>query len=152
MQETAPSALKIAAGIFLTLALITIVVIITMSAMDSGKQAQAKMSGITNTISSTEYNFYSNATMSGSQVMNAARQYMNDPQFGVKIVTGKGATTYYGNTFNEDGTVEPGDKNNNLQTAENPSLATYVNPSGKFNSNVVRDSNDVIVGIVFNQL
>ncbi|AWP25199.1 MULTISPECIES: ABC transporter permease [Paenibacillus] len=155
MEENPNLALRIAAGIFFTVLLITIVAMLTMSSQDATKQGQSKITTITTQISNTEYNTYNNASMSGSQVLNAVRQYMDQEHFGIQVTTGKGATTFYGNTFNpNDGTVVggPKDKNKNISTAEDPALDTYVNPSGKYSSRVVRDQNNVIVGLVFQQL
>lgn len=155
MEENPNIGMRVGAGIFLTIMIITIVVGLTLAGQDSAKQGQEKMTTITTTISSTEFNTYANTRMTGSQVLNAIRQYMDQSQFGIQVTTGKGTTSFYGNTFNPtDGTVSggPSDKNKDLRTAEDPTQSSYINPSGKFSSNIVRDTNDVIVGIVFKQM
>lgn len=163
MEENTGVGIRVAAGIFLTIMLITIVVIITVSSQDAAKQGQTKMAAITTQLSDTEYNTYNNTTLSGSQVLNAIRQYMNQTQFGVQVITGKqknGSSsptgTYYGNKFTEEnGVVTRVDdddyKKTDLSNAENQSKIEYINPSGKFTSSIVRDKNNMIRGIIFEQ-
>ncbi|KAI7257654.1 hypothetical protein KC345_g10744 [Hortaea werneckii] len=57
--------------------------------LDAAKQGQTKMASITTQLSDTEFNTYNNTTLSGSQVLNAVRQYMNLDTFGVQVITGK---------------------------------------------------------------
>ncbi|MGE6574269.1 ABC transporter permease [Paenibacillus xylanexedens] len=162
MEENTGVGIRVAAGIFLTIMLITIVVIITISSQDAAKQGQTKMAAITTQLSDTEYQTYSNTTLSGSQVLNAVRQYMNQEQFGIKVITGKQKGTtidtqtqgvFYGSSFNTK-TGEVDDENNknlDLQFAENQFYSAYINPSGKFKSTIVRDKNNMINGIIFIQ-
>ena len=154
MEENTGVGIRVAAGIFLTIMLITIVVIITISSQDAAKQGQTKMASITTQLSDTEFNTYNNTTLSGSQVLNAIRQYMNLEQFGIKVMTGKNQSgVFYGNEFNDDGRITNKDdaKKLNLKDAEDQSESDYINPSGKFKSTIVRDQNSMIRGIVFVQ-
>lgn len=156
MEENTGVGIRVAAGIFLTIMLITIVVIITISSQDAAKQGQTKMASITTQLSDTEFNTYNNTTLSGSQVLNAIRQYMNLEQFGIKVTTGRDATTFYGNTFDNNesqGEITNGDDKKflDLSKAENQSEREYINPSGKFKSMIVRDKNSMIRGIIFKQ-
>ncbi|BFH60133.1 ABC transporter permease [Paenibacillus azoreducens] len=160
MEENTGVGIRVAAGIFLTIMLITIVVIITISSQDAAKQGQTKMASITTQLSDTEFNTYNNTTLSGSQVMNAIRQYMNLKQFGIKVVTGKqrgSSESFYGNPFTEkNGMIETIEGDNlkrlKLDEAQNEASPEYINPSGQFKSYIVRDSNNMIRGIVFEQL
>ncbi|MGG0821694.1 ABC transporter permease [Paenibacillus turicensis] len=156
MEENTGVGIRVAAGIFLTIMLITIVVIITISSQDAAKQGQTKMASITTQLSDTEFNTYNNTTLSGSQVLNAVRQYMNLEQFGIRVTTGKKATSFYGNEFSKNGDnwqiSNADDKKNLILTkAENQSEPEYINPSGKFKSTIVRDQNSMIRGIIFEQ-
>lgn len=157
MEENTGVGIRVAAGIFLTIMLITIVVIITISSQDAAKQGQTKMASITTQLSDTEFNTYNNTTLSGSQVLNAIRQYMNLEQFGIKVMTGKNrGGDFYGNAFdNNNGywQISSGDNKKllDLSKAENQSEPQYINPSGKFNSTIIRDQNSMIRGIIFEQ-
>ncbi|ANS75348.1 ABC transporter permease [Paenibacillus yonginensis] len=158
MEENTGVGIRVAAGIFLTIMLITIVVIITISSQDAAKQGQTKMASITTQLSDTEFNTYNNTTLSGSQVLNAIRQYMSLEQFGVKVTTGKNATSVYGTGFQEvNGIItsmnsdKEESKNSSLSDALNQAADGYINPTGKFKSYIVRDQNNMIRGIVFQQ-
>ncbi|PYE43209.1 ABC transporter permease [Paenibacillus barcinonensis] len=154
MEENTGVGIRVAAGIFLTIMLITIVVIITISSQDAAKQGQTKMAAITTQLSDTEYQTYSNTTLSGSQVLNAIRQYMNQEQFGLQVITGKQrgtVGTFYGDAFNDIGEITGGSSSSSLSAAEKQSSEEYINPSGKFRSSIVRDKNNMIRGIIFEQ-
>ncbi|KAA8756730.1 ABC transporter permease [Paenibacillus sp. UASWS1643] len=162
MEENTGVGIRVAAGIFLTIMLITIVVIITISSQDAAKQGQTKMAAITTQLSDTEYQTYSNTTLSGSQVLNAVRQYMNQEQFGIQVITGKQQNSsseyekegvFYGSKFDTTtGAVASKDsKNLDLKRAEDQYYPDYINPSGKFKSTIVRDKNNMIRGIIFIQ-
>jgi hypothetical protein len=153
MEENTGVGIRVAAGIFLTIMLITIVVIITISSQDAAKQGQTKMASITTQLSDTEFNTYNNTTLSGSQVLNAIRQYMNLEQFGIRVTTGKGGDTFYGNRFDDNGSIlnKDDDKKLDLKDAEDQSQSDYINPSGKFKAIIKRDQNSMIRGIVFVQ-
>ncbi|WP_037288769.1 hypothetical protein [Saccharibacillus sacchari] len=152
MGSNATSGLKLAAGIFLTLALITTVVVIFISSQDAAKEGQTQFSTIQTQLSQTRFNIYENTTLSGSQVMNAVRQYNNEKQFGVYVQTGKGGSTYYGSQFNQTTGIITGEKNNTvLSPALDEADNNFINPSGKFKSSVVRDDNNMVRGIVFVQ-
>jgi len=160
MEENTGVGIRVAAGIFLTIMLITIVVIITISSQDAAKQGQMKMASITTQLSDTEFNTYNNTTLSGSQVLNAIRQYMNLEQFGIYVKTGKQDAdkgVYYGNSLTLDGSlvteVSPGKTGaGRLDYAEDQKRPDYINPSGQFKSSIVRDQNNMIRGVVFTQI
>jgi hypothetical protein len=157
-MNNASSALKVAAGIFLTIALITIVVILFISAQEATKTAQNNFSDIQTELAQASFTVYDETTISGSQVTNALRKYKGKPQFGIEVKTGKNmAGEWYGSTLDI----------NNLSNASYGSVLTesaasigntwdessseYVNPSGKFKAEVVKDSSNVVRGLIFTQ-
>ncbi|WP_435924003.1 ABC transporter permease [Paenibacillus sp. DYY-L-2] len=154
MEENTGVGIRVAAGIFLTIMLITIVVIITISSQDAAKQGQTKMASITTQLSETEFNTYNNTTLSGSQVLNAIRQYMSLDEFGIHVITGKDTNgEFYGNTFNLSiGQIDQSvSKKLELTKALAQEADEYINPSGQFKSTIVRDKNNMIRGIIFRQ-
>lgn len=156
-MNNAQSALKVAAGIFLTIALITIVVLLFVSAQEATKTAQNEFSSIQTELSKASFTVYDNTTVSGSQVVNAIRKFYKQDQFGVRVITGKnkanGITegTYYGSDVLDNGTVSSAKRNESLELATLESLESYVNPSGKFRARVIVDQSNVTRGIVFEQ-
>ena len=162
-MNNASTALKVAAGIFLTIALITIVVILFISAQEATKTAQNNFSDIQTELSQASFTVYDGTTISGSQVTNALRKFKDKDQFGVKIETGKNLTTggaWYGNVLNmsvantnsEYGSViDPTSRQGNINDTINEANAEYVNPSGKFRASIVKDSSNVVRGLIFTQ-
>lgn len=160
-MNNASTALKVAAGIFLTIALITIVVILFISAQEATKTAQNNFADIQTELSQASYTVYDGTTISGSQVTNALRKFSGKEQFGVQVTTGKNKGSngqWYGNTLNTSGELTSdsygsvtakasGDMNNTM--AE--SSPEYVNPSGKFKAAIIKDRSNVVRGLVFTQ-
>jgi len=158
-MSNAQKALVMAAGIFLAIALITLAVVLFISAQDSTKAAQSNFSNLQTELSQTEFTVYDNTTLSGSQVVNALRKFSDQDQFGIQIVTGKNpAGQWYGKVINTGVPLDsvtygsvlgvaPGQLSQTLDETN----VNYVNPNGKFRAQIVHDSNNVIRGILFYQ-
>jgi hypothetical protein len=156
----AQKALVMAAGIFLAIALITIAVIMFISAQDATKTAQANFSNIQTDLAQTAFTVYDNTTISGSQVVNALRKFHGTPEFGIQVMTGRDpAGIWYYNeleissaTSDTYGTVKKG---GTFESKTDKSLAEtgvdYVNPSGRFTASLIKDKSNVVRGIIFTQ-
>lgn len=157
-MNNASSALKVAAGIFLTIALITIVVILFVSAQEATKTAQNNFSDIQTELSQASFTVYDETTISGSQVTNALRKFKDKEQFGIQVVTGKnkdgkwyGYTLDTGSVSSESyGTIKSISAEDISQTWEEDKVS-YVNPSGKFKAKVIKDNSNVVRGLIFLQ-
>ncbi|KAF9125665.1 hypothetical protein BGX30_000348 [Mortierella sp. GBA39] len=157
----APIALKVAAGIFLTIALITIVVILFISAQEATKTAQNNFSDIQTELSQASFTVYDGTSISGSQVTNALRKFKDKDQFGILVKTGKNRQgQWYGNQLNISAdiasdnygsVINTGQRVGNLTQTANESSNEYVNPSGKFKASIVKDSSNVVRGLIFEQ-
>ncbi|HEY2494978.1 MAG TPA: ABC transporter permease [Paenibacillus sp.] len=161
-MNNASSALKVAAGIFLTIALITIVVILFISAQEATKTAQNNFSDIQTELSQASYTVYDGTTISGSQVTNALRKFKDKDQFGIQVETGKTRKVghWYGNALDitssasEDkygSVISPGNRQGDLKLTMDEASDQYVNPSGKFKASIVKDSSNVVRGLLFGQ-
>lgn len=158
-MNNASSALKVAAGIFLTIALITIVVILFVSAQEATKTAQNNFSDIQTELSQASFTVYDDTTISGSQVTNALRKFKDREQFGIQVKTGKNkAGEWYGNILRISGSMNAdeygsviGASSVDIGNTWNEVLNEYVNPSGKFKAKVVKDNSNVVRGLVFVQ-
>lgn len=156
----AQRALIMAAGFFLAIALITIAVVMFISAQDATKSAQNNFSDIQTELSQTAFTVYDNTVVSGSQVTNALRKFSDKEQFGIRIITGKNPTgSWYGKVIDitstigsvEYGSVTGTTPTGSLGNATNESTTEYVNPSGKFKASLVKDKSNAIRAIVFLQ-
>ncbi|MBA9084064.1 hypothetical protein FHR92_000518 [Fontibacillus solani] len=158
-MNNASSALKVAAGIFLTIALITIVVVLFVSAQEATKTAQNNFSDIQTELSQASFTVYDDTTVSGSQVTNALRKFKDRGQFGIQVKTGKNnAGQWYGNELNisnlstaEQYGAVSGNSYADISNSWNESLNDYVNPSGKFKARVIKDNSNVVRGLIFTQ-
>lgn len=158
----AQKALVMAAGIFLAIALITIAVIMFVSAQEATKSAQDNFSTIQTELSSTVFASYDETVVSGSQVLNAIRKF-NEPtqQFGIQVVTGRSpaAGIWYNRNVSADGDVtaissgSEGvlDASNTTRSATNEQSPHYINPSGRFHSSLIYDDSNNVRAIVFRQ-
>lgn len=163
-MSNAQRALLVAAGLFLTIALITLVVNLFGSAQDASKQAQNEFSAIQTELAEQTFMVYDNTKLSGSQVLNAIRKFKDKDSFGVQVRTGKNKATgvdgsWYHNfvlvTTNPDdpryGQVISNTPGGSLVDATNEKNDDYINPSGKFKSSLIRDKSNAIRAIVFVQ-
>lgn len=150
-METSTKWMILAASVFLTVGLITFAYFMTNTAQEKGREANNEMVSVFQDMSDSKYMVYNGGTSTGSQVINAIRQYAKKPQFGIKVITGKGDVSFYGNTFQDDGTVSTAAKIQDYSKAEDPTSPAYVNLSGNFEPKLVRDGNSVIRGIIFKQ-
>ncbi|MDR0270863.1 ABC transporter permease [Paenibacillus sp.] len=159
-MNNASSALKVAAGIFLTIALITIVVILFISAQEATKTAQNNFSDIQTELSQASFTVYDGTSISGSQVTNALRKFRDKDQFGILVITGKNkGGQWYGNSLHINNLADDkygsvtnvntreGDLGNTMLESSNE----YVNPSGKFKASIIKDRSNVVRGLVFEQ-
>jgi len=159
-MNNAQSALKMAAGFFLCIALITIAVVMFINAQDATKSAQSNFSSIQAELDQTQFTVYDNTTVSGSQVVNALRKFQDKGEFGVQVITGKNPTgSWYFKTVNTTvpvgsigyGSISGTAPNGTLTNASNEALNDYINPAGKFKAQLVKDNSNVIRGIIFSQ-
>lgn len=161
-MNNASTALKVAAGIFLTIALITIVVILFISAQEATKTAQNNFSDIQTELSQASFTVYDGTTISGAQVTNALRKFKDKDQFGVQVITGKNTGgQWYGNALqisipitdvNYGSVVDKDYRQGNVNNTSDEASPEYVNPSGKFSASIIKDSSNVVRGIQFIQL
>ena len=149
-------ALIMAAGVFLAIALITLAVVMFMSAEDATKSAQNKFTGVQTELSQTSFAVYDNTLVSGSQVLSALRKFSTEDQFGIQVNTGRLSNVWYFNSINlatgaAYGSVSATPPNGSLTSATDSSRADYINPQGSFVSQVIRDGSGVVHGLIFTQ-
>lgn len=144
-MNNAQRALLVAAGLFLTIALITLVVNLFSSAQEASKQAQNEFTTMQNELAATQFSMYDNAIVTGSQVKAAIRKYINREGFFIQVTTGKNRAA------GESGLVYGPNGTRNLNQAEDVTSNHYINPSGKFKGQVIYDQNQVVIGIIFQQ-
>jgi hypothetical protein len=149
--ENGVKALMIAAAVLITIAIITLGVVVFQSGQEAASSAQRGFSDLQQEMSAVQFAAYDQKTVSGSQVVNALRKYSANPQFGVQVKTGKNtAGTWYGKVVSATGTLSAGGTID-LSAVYDDAHNDYVNPTGTFKSQLVYDSNRVVRGLLFAQ-
>lgn len=158
-MSNAQKAIVMAAGILLAVALITLAVLLFISAQDSTKTAQSNFSNLQTELSQMQFTVYDNTVLSGSQTVNAIRKFSGEDQFGIQIITGKNPSgQWYGKVINTGVSMDSitygtviGAAPGQLDHTMDESNVNYVNPSGKFRAQLIKDKSNVIRGIIFRQ-
>ncbi|MFS0841358.1 ABC transporter permease [Paenibacillus sp. 1P03SA] len=157
-------ALLMAAGLFLTIGIITMAVTLYGTGAQSVNAAQTEFSTMQTELSAQSYLGFDNTTITGSQVLNSIRKFNNKEAFGIQVVTGKNTASgqpgsWYKNTVSTAG--GPGSANygnittggtGSIENATKESSTDYINPNGQFHGEIIRDKNNAIRGIIFTQL
>lgn len=131
---------------------------------DSASNAAGKFSKINAEMAESDVAMYDETTVSGNEVLNAINKYKSE-ELGIAVWTKAGGeATYYNcaiDGLNSNGEIDDDDKGaslgqksdaSSIQAAKTKGLSTYINPTGNFEAHVVKDSNDVVVGLTFKQV
>lgn len=151
MNENILSFIKWAAGIVITLAIISIAVLVFTKARDATVSSIGKMDDINKTVSESDLMMYEGVTVSGSEVVNCIRKY-EDNYMGIQVNTGNGSSVWYGYSCSISGTPSIGSAtSSSVSRAIDETSASYINPNGKFMGKTYRDANGLIIAITFTQ-
>ena len=148
----------IGVSLFLLVAVLTIAIFAFNIGQDASKSSTQELSTISSDLNEQKYLVYDNMELQGSSVINSIKKLQTDGEAGkigvqVKTLSNTGGTWYYG-TFsgaNGSGTLAAGTATGQLANTYDINNAEYINPGGKFVGSVVRDSNNAIRAIVFEQ-
>lgn len=148
-MENSLKGLMLAAGIIITCVIISLGFYIAREATDTASAGTGQITELQAQFSDTSKTMYDNTKVSGSEVINVIRKF-SDEVMGIKVVTKKNST-YYNYNFNDtEGTLKTASKAD-IKAAQDATKDTYINPTGRFAGQVVRDANGVITGIIFTQ-
>ncbi len=142
-MDNAQKALLMAAGLFLTIALITIGVVMFMSAQDATKKTQDSFTGMQNDLSQSEFTIYDETVITGSQVVDAIKRYEYLESFSIGVKSGANEEfLWYGDSetaqdileaiFDDlEKNIDIG-KDGEVKDIKKKSEEDYINPSGRF--------------------
>lgn len=125
----------------------------------SAAQVQAEQLGkLEKNLIESEFAQYDNMSVNGTDVVSAIRKFKDKSDaFSIQVETKKSTVIYLNSatfTANEVtiGTAKTEDEYKKaLNEARESSNTNYINPIAKFNSELLRDKNKVISGIIFKQ-
>lgn len=126
------------------------------SQKESAQSAMNSITEMTASMSESEITSMAGKTVMGSEVNQIITKNENADSFYVEVKTKAGDDTVY---ICDSSTLEPlsvSDEATLRTKANTPSENAYINPTARFkvdaSTGIVRNSNDVIVGIVFEQV
>ena len=141
--------LILAAGTIITCVVISLGFFIAREAKDTASNGANQINKLNSEFVESDKVIYDGATVSGSEVINVIKKFKNE-KLGILVKTNK-SKTYYGYSFDEnDGDIIGQVNSKNIDPTDSDSV-NYVNPYVNFVGRIIRDKNEVITGIVFEQ-
>lgn len=141
--------LILAAGTIITCVVISLGFFIAREAKDTASNGANQINKLNSEFVESDKVIYDGATVSGSEVINVIKKFKNE-KLGILVKTNK-SKTYYGYSFDEnDGDIIAQVNSKNIDPTDSDSV-NYVNPYVNFVGRIIRDKNEVITGIVFEQ-
>ena len=148
-MENSLKGLSLAAGTIITCVVISLGFFISREAKDTAANGANQINKLNSEFVESDKVIYDGATVSGSEVLNVIKKFA-DEKIGILVKTNK-SETFYGYKFNEDSGEISEKSNNTYNIATDSNNQYYVNPYVNFVGKIIRDKNDVITGIVFEQ-
>lgn len=150
-MENSVKALIMGATVLIVLVIIGIGVMILNTSKDMANTANDQIADVSQELSQMKYDAYDGTKVSGSTVMNALRKFKNESSFGIEVITGKNTSgSWYLNQVDSDGLIT-GTATGTWEDLADEAEDEYVNPSGKFTSELVFDASNVVRAIKFTQ-
>ncbi|WP_454053335.1 MULTISPECIES: hypothetical protein [unclassified Clostridium] len=134
-MDNIKKAIMFAVGILITVGIIAMGLSFYGKANNMTKSADTSLNDITQTISNSKYTEYDGTTVSGTQAINAIRLYASN-NFTVSVSTKKTTTSYNSAT------------SYNITDISN---SDYIEPTGKFKSELEKTANDTVNKIKLTQ-
>ena len=148
-MENSLKGLVLAAGTIITCIVIGLGFYIAREARDTASSGAGQINKLNAEFSDTSKTMYEGTEVSGSEVLNVIRKFQ-DEAVGILVKTNK-ASTYYIYKFDAASGELQGKTTEDYKVAQNELSNSYINPNGRFEGGVVRDSNGTITGLTFTQ-
>lgn len=154
-MDNSVKAILIGASVAITLIIVTLGFFILRQGQSSINLTAKQISNMNSSIAESEYTMYDGVTITGSEVVDVIRKF-KDENVGVHVTTNKTSPNgnWYINTVTVNaskvgtlGSASPNTVSNTITETH----TQYVNPNGKFEGEVIRDVNGVIVALRFVQ-
>lgn len=147
-MENATKAILLGAGIVITLVLVSLGFFLLKGATGTVDAQLTEMESQKQLALEQKFTKYDNKTVNGSEVLNALQEFRDD-EICIRIITNLSTTDYYFKLGTDD-KLEAGGETD-IGPTKVKTGNQYVNPSGKFKAEILRDNNDTITGIIFDQ-
>lgn len=148
-MENSLKGLILAAGTIITCVVISLGFYISREAKDTASNGANQINKLNAEFLESDKTIYDGATVSGSEVINVIKRFAGD-KLGVCVATNKSVLCYGYNVDVTSGNIV--DKSqNNVSNAYNEDNDAYINPYASFKGKIIRDDNDLITAIYFEQ-
>lgn len=148
-MENSLKGLLLAAGTIITCVIVGLGFYIAREARDTASNGAGQIARLNAEFNESDKVIYDGLKVSGSEVVNVINKFKND-LLSIEVKTKKG-TNYYNHTMNSGKTALSEGKGASIKAAQDRMNENYINPNGQFNGSVIRDSNNTIIGISFEQ-
>lgn len=145
-MENSLKGLILAAGVVITCVVVGLGFYLSREASNSGNEAISQIAGMTAEYGDVSKTMYENVTVSGNEVLAAINKFSSDISDGtltVTVYTGKKTRTAGGITFSKDSF--------DIASSKTKTSVNYINPTGSFDGEIVRDDNGAVSQILFTQ-
>jgi len=147
-MENSLKAILMAAGVVVTLIVVSIGFLLMRSGQNTAQNAINKLGQVNAELEESQYTMYDKVEVSGAEVVNALKKFENE-YIGIQVKTNKNTSgEWY--IYNGSGDSLTSTSGNITNTMDEKSIE-YVNPNGKFTGEIKRDSNGTIIAITFKQ-
>jgi hypothetical protein len=156
-MENAQKAIMIGVGLFITIIVIAAVMLITGLGQDMLTKGTDQTNAISSSLQDQITSDYDGAEITGSQVVAAIKRFYTTERLGLAVANGTVFTNYgtfaianaaattsieYSGTLVKSG----------VGAMSSSSANTYIVPSSKYSSKVLRGTGNTVVGIVFTRI
>lgn len=142
--------LILAAGTIITCIVIGLGFYIAREARDTASSGAGQISKLNAEFNESDKVMYDGLDVSGSEVVNLINKYRDD-DISIKVKTKK-TTVYYGKYLTNSDTVLGSESSASVKDAQKSTSDYFINQNAQFTGEVLRDSNDTIIGISFIQI
>lgn len=148
-MENATKAILIAASVIITMAIITVGMLVFRSGQNTAAYSVDKINEM-NRVSENEYIMYDNMEVSGNEVVSAIDKVLSSRDYVGVLVTTKAGSNWY--VYNASSLNNLSGASNTIEDAEDiEQPSTFVNPTGRFIGKISRDKNGRIAKLSFTQ-
>ena len=145
--------LILAAGTIITCIVIGLGFFISREARDTAASGAGQISKLNAEFNESDKIMYDGLEVSGSEVINVINKCKND-NISIRVKTKSDNTSYYIYRLNDSDPNDyklSGASSTQVKTAQKPGATNYINPNAQFTGAILRDKNEVIVAITFDQ-
>ena len=151
MDEAPNKIIYIIIGVVLSLLISGIAFGIYRSGKGGAQKANESINEFTIMLDESEYTDIEGSTILGNQVTSYLSQWANK-EIALKVVLKNNTSTFYNyGDADRKNLIDANTNNTAISAAKSKSSTTYINPNGKFEVTLTRDTNSNITCITFSQ-